>query len=54
MANLCESCTEAFRDEGAGDFIDDVAFMGADIPDHCCDVVEIGPEVECECGCRSR
>jgi hypothetical protein len=52
MANICDSCLMAFQDEGAGEFIEDVLDLGADIPDHLCDRIEVGPEVQCDCTCK--
>jgi hypothetical protein len=49
---VCDSCREAFAEEGAGDFIEEVLFMGADIADHCCDAVESDGEIPCSCPCK--
>ena len=45
---VCDSCTDAFNEEGMGGVIDpDVAAdMGADIADHDCD------DERCPCSCR--
>ncbi len=51
---MCQSCIEAAIEEGA--FPDDaellLAEVGADISDHLCDNIEVGPEAGCKCLCN--
>ena len=59
MPEVCDYCLDAAYDLGARTLQDQVMVateMGADLPDHLCDVVELMGEedVECSCGCRSR
>ena len=51
---ICDSCVEAFIDEGLDVDTPIELFpldMGADIPDHECDKFETGGEIKCDCGC---
>lgn len=52
---VCDSCRQAFADEGADEDILYAALeMGADIPDHICDKTETDGDVQCDCPCTSR
>lgn len=52
---VCDSCIEAFLEEGIGDDfpIDQLPLdMGADIADHLCDKRETHGEIDCDCACN--
>jgi len=49
---LCESCYDAFEEEGAPmDDLAEIIWLGADIADHDCEKTE-DDNVECSCPCR--
>lgn len=50
---LCESCREAFEEEGADeDMIDDLIELGSEIADHLCDEIESDGDIRCICSCH--
>ena len=54
---ICESCVDAFIDEGLDEDCPIDLFpldLGMDIADHLCDEVEIGGEIKCDCACTMR
>ena len=53
-APVCDSCTNAAHDEGAGAIAELLMLeLGADMADHLCDEVETGGQIVCGCACRN-
>ena len=53
MAVFCEMCLENAYEEGIGEEeLEEVLLnFGDQICDHCCERIEVGPEVKCDCAC---
>lgn len=53
-APVCDSCTNAAHDEGAGDIAELLMLeVGAEMADHLCDEEETGGQIVCGCACRN-
>lgn len=55
MATVCDSCLEAFAEEGADEELVEAGALelGADIADHLCDWWQREGEVDCDCPCNA-
>jgi len=57
VVEVCDDCVNKAYDQGVEGYDEQVSTMmsiGAELPDHLCEELELDGEIRCDCGCHGR